>query len=77
MRRYDPAYQELKATIDQGLIGVPLMGYCRHFMTVPPTSYFKTENTINDSFIHESDIITGFLKMTMRQSKFNFPVPIV
>lgn len=75
MRRYDPAYQELKATIDQGLIGAPLMGYCRHFMTVPPTNYFKTENTINDSFIHESDIIHWLFKDDYVSVQVQFPRP--
>ncbi|WP_281165484.1 Gfo/Idh/MocA family protein [Liquorilactobacillus sicerae] len=57
MRRYDPFYQEMKTEMTSGNIGEPLMGYCRHFTTHPATSYFKTENMINDAFIHEIDIL--------------------
>lgn len=57
MRRFDPAYQELKSVIDSGHIGTPLMGICRHFTRVPATAYFTTPNMVNDAFIHEIDIL--------------------
>ncbi|MEA5159075.1 Gfo/Idh/MocA family protein [Lactiplantibacillus plantarum] len=57
MRRFDPYYQQLKQVIDSGEIGAPILGYCRHFTAEPATSYFKTENMVNDAFIHEIDIL--------------------
>lgn len=73
MRRYAPYYQELKKTIDSGLIGVPLMGYCRHFATVPPTKYFTTENLIDDSFVHESDILHWLFNDDYKSVQVQFP----
>lgn len=57
MRRFDPYYQQLKEIVDSGKIGKPLLGYCRHFTAEPATTYFKTENMVNDAFIHEIDIL--------------------
>ncbi|HLQ41189.1 MAG TPA: Gfo/Idh/MocA family oxidoreductase [Tetragenococcus sp.] len=73
MRRYDPYYQQLKKTIDSGLIGAPLMGYCRHFATVPPTEYFTTENLIDDSFVHESDILHWLFNDEYKSVQVQFP----
>ncbi|MCO6543349.1 MAG: Gfo/Idh/MocA family oxidoreductase [Lactobacillus sp.] len=58
MRRYDPYYQELKQTIDNGEIGTPLMGYCRHFAPAPTTNDFQTSDVINDSFVHEISVVS-------------------
>lgn len=55
MRRYDPAYRELKAVVDSGRIGAPLMMHCAHRNAGVPAFYAK-ENTITDSAVHEIDL---------------------
>lgn len=59
MRRFDPGYLEVKAAIDSGEIGEPLMAHMFHRNAeVPPG--FKDEEVMNDSWSHEVDI-TRFL----------------
>ncbi len=55
MRRYDPAYRDLKAVVDSGRIGAPLMMHCAHRNAGVPDFYQK-ENTITDSAVHEIDM---------------------
>jgi myo-inositol 2-dehydrogenase/D-chiro-inositol 1-dehydrogenase len=56
MRRYDAGYRAMKATLDDGDLGVPLLMHCAHRNpSVPP--YFTTEMTISDSSVHEIDIV--------------------
>lgn len=57
MRRYDPGYRQLKEVIASGEIGPLLLASCRHYNAAPATPYFGTENVINDTFIHEIDIM--------------------
>ncbi|WP_446924516.1 Gfo/Idh/MocA family protein, partial [Klebsiella pneumoniae] len=56
-RRYDPDFQQLRKMIDSGTIGKLLLANCRHYNSRPATSYYKTENVINDTLIHEIDIL--------------------
>ena len=59
MRRFDPEYAELKALIDSGGIGEPLVVHCAHRnAAVPP--HFTSEMMVNDSVVHEVDV-TRFL----------------
>jgi myo-inositol 2-dehydrogenase/D-chiro-inositol 1-dehydrogenase len=56
MRRYDAGYRAMKATLDDGRLGPPLLMHCAHRNpSVPP--YFTTEMTITDSAVHEIDIV--------------------
>jgi myo-inositol 2-dehydrogenase / D-chiro-inositol 1-dehydrogenase len=59
MRRFDPEYQQLKALIDGGELGQPLVMHCAHRNpTVPPG--FDSARVIKDSLVHEVDV-TRFL----------------
>jgi len=59
MRRFDPEYQQLKALIDGGELGQPLVMHCAHRNpTVPPG--FDSAMVIKDSLVHEVDV-TRFL----------------
>ncbi len=59
MRRFDPEYAELKALLDSGAVGEPLVVHCVHRnASVPP--HFTSEMMINDSVVHEVDV-TRFL----------------
>ncbi|MGR7027408.1 Gfo/Idh/MocA family protein [Geodermatophilus sp. URMC 62] len=55
MRRFDPEYAELKALVDGGGLGEPLVVHCTHRnASVPP--YFTSEMMVNDSVVHEVDV---------------------
>jgi myo-inositol 2-dehydrogenase/D-chiro-inositol 1-dehydrogenase len=56
MRRYDAGYQAMKAALDDGRLGAPLLMHCAHRNpSVPP--YFTTDMIISDSAVHEMDIV--------------------
>lgn len=59
MRRFDTEYAELKALIDSGEIGRPLVVHCAHRNpSVPPN--FDSAMIVKDSLVHEVDV-TRFL----------------
>jgi myo-inositol 2-dehydrogenase / D-chiro-inositol 1-dehydrogenase len=57
MRRYDTGYRALKAALDGGSIGAPLMMHCAHRNPSVPPYGFTTEMIITDSAVHEIDIV--------------------
>jgi len=57
MRRYDAGYRALKAALDDGSIGAPLMMHCAHRNPSVPPYGFTTEMIISDSAVHEIDIV--------------------
>lgn len=60
MRRFDPGYNQLKATLDSGELGEVLLMHCAHRNVSVPESY-TLEMAINDSATHEIDIIRYLL----------------
>jgi myo-inositol 2-dehydrogenase/D-chiro-inositol 1-dehydrogenase len=56
MRRYDPAYRAMKAVIDSGDIGAPLIMHCGHRNPSVP-GYYTKESAIADSAVHEVDVV--------------------
>jgi myo-inositol 2-dehydrogenase/D-chiro-inositol 1-dehydrogenase len=54
MRRYDPGYRQVKATLDGGTIGEPLILHNIHRNPTVPES-FTSFMTMTDSMIHEVD----------------------
>jgi myo-inositol 2-dehydrogenase/D-chiro-inositol 1-dehydrogenase len=55
MRRFDPEYAELRALIESGELGEPLVVHCAHRnAAVPP--HFTSEMMITDSVVHEVDV---------------------
>ena len=54
MRRYDPGYREVKATLDGGTIGAALILHNVHRNATVPES-FTSFMTMTDSMIHEID----------------------
>ena len=53
-RRYDPAHRALKAAVDGGAIGAPLLVHCAHRnASVPP--HYTRDMSIADTTIHEID----------------------
>jgi myo-inositol 2-dehydrogenase/D-chiro-inositol 1-dehydrogenase len=59
MRRFDPEYQQLKALIDGGELGQPLVMHCVHRNPAVPPS-FDSAMIVKDSLVHEVDV-TRFL----------------
>jgi len=59
MRRFDPEYQQLKALIDGGELGRPLVMHCVHRNPAVPPS-FNSAMIVKDSLVHEVDV-TRFL----------------
>jgi len=61
MRPYDAGYRALKALIDNGDIGEPLMLHCAHRNPEVGDSY-TTDMAITDTLIHELDVLRWLLK---------------
>ena len=57
MRRYDPGYRAMKAAIDDGDLGAPLLMHCSHRNPSAPPYGFTTDMIISDSSVHEIDIV--------------------
>jgi myo-inositol 2-dehydrogenase / D-chiro-inositol 1-dehydrogenase len=57
MRRYDAGYRAMKAVVDGGGIGAPLMMHCAHRNPSVPPYGFTTEMSITDSAVHEIDLV--------------------
>jgi myo-inositol 2-dehydrogenase / D-chiro-inositol 1-dehydrogenase len=57
MRRYDAGYRAMKAALDDGRLGAPLLMHCAHRNPSVPPYGFTTEMIISDSAVHEMDIV--------------------
>ena len=60
MRRYDPAYVEMKASLQGGRLGTALMFHCIHRNVAAP-SWFDSKMAISNSAVHEFDIARWML----------------
>ncbi|HSK98279.1 MAG TPA: Gfo/Idh/MocA family oxidoreductase [Euzebyales bacterium] len=56
MRRYDQGYGRVKAAIDDGMIGAPLLAHCVHRNPAAPPG-FTSAMLQTDSVIHEIDVL--------------------
>jgi myo-inositol 2-dehydrogenase / D-chiro-inositol 1-dehydrogenase len=54
MRRHDFGYRQVKAVLDSGGIGEPLLMHCVH-RNVSVPSWFTSEMSLTDSVVHEID----------------------
>jgi myo-inositol 2-dehydrogenase/D-chiro-inositol 1-dehydrogenase len=55
MRRFDPAYVEMKSSALTGRLGAPLMFHCFH-RNVSAPAWFDSRMAISNSAVHEFDI---------------------
>ncbi|WP_328875215.1 Gfo/Idh/MocA family oxidoreductase [Streptomyces sp. NBC_00287] len=60
MRRYDPEYARLKALLETGQLGRPLMLHQRHRNVASP-AFFTSDMLITDSVAHEVDVTRWLL----------------
>ncbi len=57
MRRYDAGYRALKAAVDGGQVGAPLLMHCAHRNPSMPPYGFTTDMIVSDSAVHEFDLV--------------------
>lgn len=62
MRRYDPAYRQLKARLDSGVLGRPRIVHNQHRNAVAP-AWFTANMALTNSAVHEIDICRWLLGM--------------
>ena len=60
MRRFDPAYGEIKDGLDDGGVGAVLLVHCAHRNAVAPPIY-TSEMLITSSLVHEIDVTRWLL----------------
>ena len=60
MRRYDPAYRALKAELDAGAIGAPLMVHAAHRNATVPDHYVS-DMVVADTMVHDIDVARWLL----------------
>lgn len=56
MRRFDADYRRLKAVIDKGDLGAPLMYHSVHRNASVPEEHYTSEMPLNDTLVHDADI---------------------
>ena len=72
MRRYDRGYRDLKAVLDGGSLGAPLMVHCAHRNPTVPAHY-TTEMAVVDTLIHEIDVLRWLLGDDYVSAQVVFP----
>jgi len=56
MRRFDADYRRLKAVIDSGKLGAPLMFHSTHRNASVPEGLYTSDMPLNDTLVHDADI---------------------
>ena len=56
MRRFDADYRRLKAVIDGGSLGAPLMYRSTHRNASVPEGLYTSDMPLNDTLVHDADI---------------------
>jgi myo-inositol 2-dehydrogenase/D-chiro-inositol 1-dehydrogenase len=66
MRRFDPAYVEMKASLARRRLGAPLMFHCFH-RNVSAPAWFDSRMAVSNSAVHEFDIARWLLETELTQ----------
>jgi len=61
MRRYDAAYRALKATVEGGSIGAPLMFHSVHRNATVPKDLYTSDMAVTDTMVHDIDVARWLL----------------
>lgn len=61
MRRFDADYRRLKAVIDGGTLGAPLLYHSVHRNASVPEGLYTSEMPLNDTLVHDADIARWLL----------------
>ena len=62
MRRFDADYRRLKAVIDSGQLGTPLMYHSVHRNASVPAGLYTSDMPLNDTLVHDADISRWLLR---------------
>ena len=73
MRRFDPGYQQIKKYIDSGRFGNPLVLHCAHRNYDDGGVAFKTNMSVENSMIHEIDVLRWLLGENYVRAEVVFP----
>ncbi|MBP2034092.1 myo-inositol 2-dehydrogenase/D-chiro-inositol 1-dehydrogenase [Clostridium algifaecis] len=73
MRRYDKGYNQVKAMLDSGEFGVPLILHCTHRNPEVDTSY-TTPMAVHDTAIHEIDVLHWLIDDEYESAQVIMPV---
>jgi myo-inositol 2-dehydrogenase/D-chiro-inositol 1-dehydrogenase len=74
MRRFDPAYVDLKSRVDAGQVGTPLLAYSTHRNPTVPTG-FGSEMIIKDTVVHDVDTVRWLLGQELVRAMVFTPRP--
>ena len=74
MRRFDPAYVEMKSALASGRLGAALMFHCIHRNVAAP-SWFDSKMAVGNSAVHEFDIARWMLDAELSTIQVFRPVP--
>jgi myo-inositol 2-dehydrogenase/D-chiro-inositol 1-dehydrogenase len=73
MRRFDGDYRRLKAVIDGGKLGAPLMFHSVHRNASVPEGLYTSEMPLNDTLVHDADISRWLLSDEIRGVEVRLP----
>jgi myo-inositol 2-dehydrogenase/D-chiro-inositol 1-dehydrogenase len=74
MRRFDPGYLELKALLDRGEIGTPVLAHSTHRNPSAPP-HFGSEMIVKDTVVHDVDTLRWLLGQEMAKATVFTPKP--
>jgi len=73
MRRFDPDYRQLKAVIEGGSLGAPLMFHSVHRNPALPQGLWTSDMPLNDALVHDADIARWLLNDEIRGVEVRVP----
>lgn len=73
MRRFDGDYRRLKAVIDGGTLGAPLMYHSTHRNASVPAGLYTSDMPLNDTLVHDADIARFLLSDEVKGVEVRLP----
>lgn len=73
MRRFDADYRRLKAVLDGGSLGAPLLYYSKHRNASVPEGLYTSDMPLNDTLVHDADISRWLLGDEVRGVEVRVP----
>ncbi|MCA0921934.1 Gfo/Idh/MocA family oxidoreductase [Pseudooceanicola nanhaiensis] len=73
MRRFDADYRRLKAVIDGGTLGLPLMYKSVHRNASVPAGLYTSDMPLNDTLVHDADISRWLLNDEVAEVEVRLP----
>lgn len=73
MRRFDADYRRLKAVVDGGTLGAPLMYHSVHRNASVPEGLYTSDMPLNDTLVHDADISRWLLSDEIKGVEVRVP----